>query len=281
LRLVKYHGLGNDFLIVDRDEIGPEADPGGLARRLCERHTGPGADGLVVLDAAAPAGGDLAFRIFNADGSEAEISGNGIRCAAAHLFASGRVPGPAVSLATAAGIRRLEIVSRQGGTFLLRTEMGVPRLDPAAVPFDDGRLHAQIIDYPLPISGKIHLVTCLSMGNPHCGLFFDHLPGRLEWQQAGALIENHPFFPRRTNVEFIRVSGRSEIEVLFWERGVGETLASGSGACAAAAAAMLKGYVDRSVRVRTGLGSLLVEWPDETSPVFQTGPAEAVYAAEV
>jgi len=281
VRFVKYHGLGNDFLIVDLAGIGPQTDPGGLARRLCDRHTGAGADGLIVLDLSAAAGADAAFRIFNADGSEAEISGNGIRCAAAFLFASGRVPGSAVTLATAVGLRRLNLVSREAGTSLLRTEMGVPRLNPADIPFDDGRLNGRIIDYPLTVHGKIQLVTCLSMGNPHCGLFFDRLPGRLEWQATGAMIEIHPFFPNRTNVEFIRVLGRSEIEVLFWERGVGETMASGSGACAAAAASMLKGYVDRSVRVRTSLGSLQVEWPEESSPVYQTGPAEAVYAAEI
>jgi diaminopimelate epimerase len=281
VHFVKYHGLGNDFLIVDRAEIEPGTDPGGLARRLCERHTGAGADGLIVLDGEPAAEGEVRFRIFNADGSEAEISGNGVRCAAAFLFASGKVSGPTVRFATAAGPRRLEIISREGGRFLLRTEMGVPRLDSAAIPFDDGRRHERVIDYPLTVNLKLQLVTCLSMGNPHCDLFVDRFPGRLEWLTTGAEIEIHPFFPQRTNVEFVRVLGRGEIEVLFWERGVGETLASGSGACAAAAAGMLKGYIDRSVKVKTALGSLLVEWVDEAAPIFQTGPAEAVYRGEI
>lgn len=281
MKFVKYHGLGNDFLIVDRAEIGAGTDPGGLTKTICDRHTGAGADGLILLDGEPAAGRDVSFRIFNADGSEAEISGNGIRCAAAHLFGAGGLPGRTVRFATATGPRLCQLVAREGGRFTVRVEMGVPRLASSEIPFDDGGRHERIIDYPMTINGKIQLITCVSMGNPHCDLFVDRFPGRMEWQAAGKEIEIHPFFPRRTNVEFVRVLGRSEIEVLFWERGVGETLASGSGACAAAVSAMLKGYVDRTVKVKTSLGALLVEWPDEASPVFQTGPAEAVYRGEI
>jgi diaminopimelate epimerase len=281
VKFVKYHGLGNDFLIVDRAEIGSGSDPGGLAKRVCDRHTGAGADGLILLDGIPDAGRDVPFRIFNADGSEAEISGNGIRCAAALLFAEERLPGRSFRFATATGPRRCELVAGGGGRFTIRVEMGAPRLASSEIPFDDGRPHERIIDYPMTVNGKFQLITCVSMGNPHCDLFVDRFPNRIEWHATGSEIEIHPFFPSRTNVEFIRVLGRSEIEVLFWERGVGETLASGSGSCAAAVAAMLKGYVDRSVKVKTSLGALLVEWPDEASPVCQTGPAEAVYRGEI
>jgi diaminopimelate epimerase len=278
LKFSKFHALGNDFLIIDRDEIGAAADYGGLARRICERHTGAGADGILLLADAADGSGEFEFRIFNADGSEAEISGNGIRCAAAHLFAQGRARGGRVRFRTSAGPRECELVGRKGDVATIRIEMGVPRLASNEIPFDDGRRHERIIDYPLTIGGKRRLVTVLSMGNPHCDLFVDRFPSRIEWHETGREIEIHPFFPNRTNVEFIRIVGRGEIEVLFWERGVGETLSSGSGSCAAAAAAILKGYADRAIRVKTSLGSLLVEWPEEKAGVFQTGPAEHAYS---
>ncbi|MCX6560199.1 MAG: diaminopimelate epimerase [Candidatus Aminicenantes bacterium] len=278
MKFSKFHALGNDFLIVDRAEIGSGADLGDLARRICERHMGAGADGILLLADAADGSGEVDFRIFNADGSEAEISGNGIRCAAAHLFSEGRASGGRVRFRTSAGPRECELIGRQGGVSTIRIEMGVPRLASNEIPFDDGRRHERIIDYPLTIGGKLRLVTIMSMGNPHCDIFVDRFPSRIEWHETGREIEIHPFFPNRTNVEFVRVIGRGEIEVLFWERGVGETLSSGSGSCAAAVSAILKGYADRTIRVKTSLGSLLVEWPEETAGVFQTGPAEFAYS---
>jgi diaminopimelate epimerase len=275
MKLSKFHSLGNDFLIVDRDEV---ADPGGyedLARAICDRHTGVGADGLLILSVTDAARGEAAFRIFNADGSESGISGNGIRCAAAHLFSQQKVEGRTVRFATASGVRACDFVERIEDRYTIRIDLGAPRLSSREIPFDDGRTHERVIDYPLTIHKKTYPVTLVSMGNPHCVLFVDNFPNRIDWSATGAEIESHPFFPERTNVEFVRVHGREEIEVLFWERGVGETLSSGSGATAAAVAAILKGLTERRVQVKTSMGRLLVEWEGDT--VRQTGPAEFVF----
>lgn len=277
MKFSKFHSLGNDFLVVDLDEVADFSEYGDLARRMCERHTGAGADGILLLSGRNMADGEVSFRIFNADGSEAEISGNGLRCAAAYLFAQQKVASSRAIFHTAAGLRECELIERHPGRFIIRIEMGVPRLLSKEIPFDDGRLHDRIIDYPLMINQKIHLVTVVSMGNPHCSIFVDRFPARIEWLQTGQEIECHPFFPNRTNVEFVRVQSREEIEVLFWERGVGETLSSGSGSCAAAVSAMLKGYVDRKVKVQTSMGAVFVEWAGEREKVHQTGPAEFAY----
>ena len=279
MRFTKLHGLGNDFLVASP---GGEADvsaAGDIARRICDRHTGVGADGLIFLTPEKGEPARAGFRVFNADGSEAEISGNGLRCAAAFLASSGAVTSPKVLFRTAAGERLSEVLSSRGPLFEVRIGLGAPLLTSKDIPFDDGRVHERIVDYPLAVIQRTIPVTCVSMGNPHCSLFFDHFPSRGEWRGMGTEIESHPFFPNRTNVEFIRVVGRDEIEVLFWERGVGETLASGTGSAAAAVASMLKGLTDRSVKVRTAMGSLKVEWL-EGGEVLQSGPAEVIFTGD-
>ncbi|MBC7360674.1 MAG: diaminopimelate epimerase [Candidatus Aminicenantes bacterium] len=276
MNFTKLHALGNDFLVVEdsqefKEELLPE-----ISRRLCDRHTGIGADGLILIRIIDREKSKVNFRIFNADGSEPEISGNGLRCAAAYLFNYQKVPAKIISFETIAGERTCELMSRDGSRFEIKIEMGVPKFSSRDIPFDDGAEHEFIIDYPLSINRKIYLITCVSVGNPHCDIFVERFfPARIEWHQVGQELENHPFFPRRTNVEFIRVLNRQEIEVLFWERGVGETLSSGSGSCAAAVASILKGLTDRKVKVWTSMGALVVEW--EKDKVYQTGPAELVF----
>ena len=279
MRFTKLHALGNDFLVVS-----PGGEPelpaaGEFARRICDRHTGVGADGLLLISPDAGEPDKAGFRIFNADGSEAEISGNGLRCATAFLAYENKIASAKAHFRTAAGDRVCEIISSRGPVFEVKVGLGAPRLAAKDIPFDDGRPHDLVIDYPLAISRKVYPATCVSMGNPHCGLFFESFPSRIEWHQIGGEIESHPFFPNRTNVEFIRVVNRSEVEVMFWERGVGETLASGTGSAAAAVASMIKGLADRAVTVRTARGSLTVEWP-EGGEVYQTGPAEVVFSGE-
>jgi diaminopimelate epimerase len=279
MTFAKAHALGNDFLFVTPEADLDPARAGELARRICDRHTGVGADGLILLN---PEPGDArtsGFRIFNLDGSEAEISGNGLRCAAAYLAWSGALKSPKVVFRTAAGERPAEVLASRGPVFDVRVSLGPPALAAADIPFDDGRNHDRVLDYPLTVVRRRFPVTCVSMGNPHCSLFVDNFPGGVEMSGIGSEIEGHPFFPRRTNVEFVRVLGRTEIEVRFWERGVGETLASGTGSAAAAVAAILKGLVDRAVTVRTALGSLKVEWP-EGGAVLQTGPAEMAFTGD-
>lgn len=277
MKFTKFHSLGNDFLIVDQDEVAEIEGFEDLARKICERHTGVGADGMLLISIIDRARGLVRFRIFNADGSEAEISGNGLRCAAAYLFSQQKVDAPRVLFSTPAGDRECALIERRESLFLIKIEMGVPRLSSREIPFDDGAVHDRIIDYPLMINNKVYPVTLVSMGNPHCAVFVDRFPARIEWRQAGREIESHPFFPNRTNVEFVRVLSREEIEVLFWERGVGETLSSGSGSCGAAVAAILKNQTERKLRVKTSMGTVLVEWDGDKDRVFQTGPSEFAF----
>lgn len=274
---VKIHALGNDFILVDREERGDIPDINNFVWRVCDRHTGVGADGLLIVAVTDRAAGRADFRIFNADGTEPEISGNGLRCAAAYLFHRKKVSPPRVLFHTPAGDRECELLSASENHYETRIEMGTPRLASPDIPFDDGAFHQTVIDYPLSINQETYPVTALSLGNPHCVVFVDRFPARIEWHQIGREIESHPFFPNRTNIEFVRIMNREEIEVLFWERGVGETMASGSGACGAAAASILKGWTERKVTVRTSLGALVVDWDEEKNMIFQSGPAEIVF----
>jgi diaminopimelate epimerase len=272
----KLHSLGNDFIVIDPGSAPEPSRLAEFARRVCDRHTGVGADGCLIIAVRDAARGQADFRIFNADGSEAEISGNGLRCAAAYLFHTQRVATKRVIFQTSAGERTCELIENQGSLYQIRNEMGVPRLHSRDIPFDDGREHERVIDYPLSINRKVYPITCVSVGNPHCDIFVDRFPARIEWNHLGREIESHPFFPNRVNVEFIRVLNRREIEVVFWERGVGETLSSGSGSCAAAISAILKGLTDRKVKVWTSMGEVVVEW--EKDVVSQSGPAEIVFS---
>jgi diaminopimelate epimerase len=278
MKFAKIHSLGNDFLIVEEAETKGLAEIGRFASRICDRHTGVGADGLLLISVKDKKRGLVKFRIFNADGTEPEISGNGLRCAAAFLYRQKKVDAPHIIFLTTAGKRECMLIEQKKSLFLIRIEMGIPRLNSKDIPFDDGSPHEKIIDYPLSINQKIYPITVISVGNPHCAIFVDRFPSRIEWHQLGREIESHPFFPKRTNIEFIRVFSRDEIEVLFWERGVGETLSSGSGACAAAVASILKNLTDKKVKVGTSMGQLLVEW--EKKKVYQTGPAEIVFRGE-
>jgi diaminopimelate epimerase len=278
MEFAKVHSLGNDFLVVRREAFADE-NLAGLAVKILDRHTGPGADGLLIIDVKEPAEARVGFRIFNADGSEAEISGNGLRCAAAYLHDRKVLGAPSIVFETSAGERTCELLERRGHVFEFRTDMGTPRFSSAEIPFDDGAPHDRIIDHPLVIQGRTYLITLVNMGNPHCCLFLDHFPpSEILFYQVGTAIEQHPFFPMRTNIEAIRVLNRKEIEAAFWERGVGRTLSSGSGACAAAVASILKGLTDREVIVRTTLGRLTVFW--EKDRVFQSGPAEMILVGE-
>jgi diaminopimelate epimerase len=283
MKVAKLHGLGNDFLIVEAC-AGPELEaPGEFAKRLLDRHTGVGADGMIVIGPAGAGGGagrnEFTFHIYNADGSEAEISGNGLRCAMGYVVHAGKAAGVNAVFHTVVGPRALEVVDRSGSRFRIKTELGVPRFESGAIPFADGKTHASIVDYPMAIEGKALKITCVSMGNPHCDIFVDEFPESAEWQEIGRRLESHPFFPQRTNVEFIRVVDRGMIEVRFWERGVGETRSSGTGSAAAAVSAMTKGLTDRMVTVRTAGGDLTVEWPKD-GQVYQMGPVELVFATE-
>jgi len=273
VRFAKAHGLGNDFILVE-EGLAP-ADVGPWARRLCDRHLGIGGDG-VVLHAPAPDG--VRMRLVNADGGEAEISGNGLRCLAAWAVRTGAAA-PRHVVHTAAGPRRVEVTPLAGSRSRVATDLGPPVLGSADVPVALDPPREPVLDEPLLAAGRTVRVTATSMGNPHCAVFLSAPPDDRLVAELGPSLENHPFFPRRTNVELITVLDRSRIRVRFWERGVGPTSASGTGAASAAVASILHGLVDRRVEVVCDGGVLEVEWP-EGGPVRQTGEVEVLFEGE-
>jgi diaminopimelate epimerase len=290
----KYEAAGNDFIIMRAQALtlgrrrASAARLGPFARAILGRHTGVGADGLFVVSPPADSAHDLAVRIFNADGSEAEMSGNGIRCAAAWLLdgggtntrrftRAGKAGAPKVqslTFETPAGLRTIESLGERRGRRLFRVNMGEPILDPVRIPFAGHRVTAPVTNYPLRLSGGVFKVTVTSMGNPHCSMIVGGFEN-LDWRALGREVERHPLFPNRTNVEFVRVLSRRRIEVRFWERGVGETTSSGTGSSAAATAAALNGLTERKVSVKTAGGGLEVNWT-RSGQVQLTGPARRI-----
>jgi diaminopimelate epimerase len=276
MRFAKLHALGNDFIVVERTDVPDGVPLGRLAEAVCDRHFGAGADGMVVAESRAESGdGGWTSRIFNADGGEAEVSGNGTRCLAAYVDATGRWPsdGDALRIATAAGIK---LVRRAGAAGVYEMEMGVPRFASADVPMALEPPLDRVVGFPLEVDGARYAVTALSVGNPHCTLFPDDLDA-IDFRALGAKIERHPLFPNRVNVEFVSVEAPDRLRVLFWERGVGETLASGTGASAATVAAAMNGLAGRSATVETVAGSLRATWRESDGMVVLAGPAALVY----
>jgi diaminopimelate epimerase len=273
MRFAKAHGLGNDFILVAREEC-PQ-DGAGWARRLCERHEGIGGDGVILYAVESEA---ASMRLLNADGSDGDISGNGLRCLAAYLAFRKGLPERHV-IATPPGPRQVQVRHRQGSRFTVLSDLGVPRLSSDEIPMALDPPLARVIDRPLDVLGRSILVTVTSLGNPHCAVFGEEVPAD-EWiGTLGPALENHPSFPRRTNVEFVTVVDRGTLRVRFWERGVGITRASGTGAASAAVAAMLKDLTDRRVQVVCDGGTLAVEWP-EGGAVRQEGEVELLFEGE-
>jgi diaminopimelate epimerase len=272
---IKYHGMGNDWVIAR--EIGLPSDLPLFSRAILDRHTGVGADGLIVVMKPAVRGNDARIRFFNADGSEAEMSGNGIRCAGA--FLAERNPGKReFKIETISGVKTLRRGKSGNGRRMFRVQMGAPILIAALIPFEPKSADSPILRFPL----KTHLgdlpVTVTSMGNPHCSVFVADFDS-VDWLRLGKDIEHSQYFPNRTNVEFVRLVSQNEIEVRFWERGVGHTMSSGTGSCGATVASILNGLTNRKVSVRTEAGVLEVEWP-EGGEVTLTGPAVKVMSGK-
>ena len=265
------HGIGNDFIIIDAIRQAPKApfDPSAVAKKKCQRHYGVGADGLILALPSAVA--DARMRIFNADGGEPEMCGNGIRCLGRFLYDEGIVTKNPMTIETLAGVLTLKMETRNGQP-MVTVNMGAPRLQPADIP-----VLAPSNRVTLELDGAPVHFFCVSMGNPHA-VTFDLYPGDDRFHRLGAYLENHPLFPRKANVEFCRVRDGG-VDVRVWERGDGETLACGTGACAVTVAGASLGLIPRSTEVRLPGGSLFIRW-DEAGPVFMTGPAETVYRGE-
>jgi diaminopimelate epimerase len=275
MRFTKMHGAGNDYVYVDCFRNPVPHDPAGLSRAISDRHFGVGSDGLILICPSDKA--DARMRMFNADGSEAEMCGNGIRCVAKFLYDHGLVRKNALAIETGRGVLGLDLEIQGGSVRQVRVDMGEPILEAARIPTSlPGN---PPINVPLAVGDHSFRVTCVSMGNPHCVTFVDALTDELVLG-IGRRLETHPAFPRRTNTEFVRVNAAEDVTMRVWERGSGETLACGTGACAVAVAGVLSGRTQRRVVVHLRGGDLRLHWSETDNHVYMTGPAVEVFSGE-
>jgi diaminopimelate epimerase len=273
MQFVKMHGIGNDYVFIDcfRDVV---REPQTLAVRISDRHFGVGGDGLILIMPSDNA--DARMRIFNADGSEAQMCGNGIRCLAKYLYDSGLSRKPELTVETLAGVLNLQLLTSNGTVDMVRVNMGTPRLRRQEVPMlGEGE---RVVAETLTVGNRAFSVTCVSMGNPHCVIFVDTV-AEFPVAEYGAAVERHALFPQRTNVEWVEWLNRREIRQRTWERGSGETLACGTGACAAVVASVLNSRTDRAVTVHLLGGDLQIDWAQDNH-VYMTGPAVEVFRGD-
>lgn len=275
MKFTKMQGLGNDYVYVNclKEKI---ADPPELARKISDRHFGVGSDGLIMINPSDKA--DFEMEMYNADGSRAEMCGNGIRCVAKYVYDYGLTDKTYISVETLAGIKYLDLTVEDGKVSLVKVDMGQPILEPEKIPV--ATKGSRVVDEPLLVDGKEYRMTCVSMGNPHAVIFVDEDVKNLPLEKIGPSFENHICFPKRVNTEFVRVIDRHTAEMRVWERGSGETLACGTGTCAVAVACVLNGLTEDAITVHLLGGDLYIEWDREKNTVYMTGPAEAVFDGE-
>ena len=282
---IKFHGFGNDYIVIESKDlalagISATAELGQFARRICNHHYGAGGDGIAVVSPSEVQGADFHVRIFNPDSSEASLSGNGTRCAAAYLYYKQLWSAAELRLSTRSGIKLYTIREQtDAGHYLFDSELGQPKFDSNSIPMTTREPMEKVIDYKLEVDGEWFAVTALQMGNPNCCIFVDDFD-TLEWRRIGKTIETHKQFPERTNVIFVRVVDRKTIELRIWERGVGETEASGTCSCAAAVAAMIKGKTERLLDVLMPGGRAKINWREADGEVVITGTAEVIYKGD-
>ena len=275
MKFTKMQGLGNDYVYVNclKEKI---ADPPELARRISDRHFGVGSDGLIMINPSDKA--DFEMEMYNADGSRAEMCGNGIRCVGKYVYDYGLTDKTQISVETLAGIKHLDLTVENGKVTLVKVDMGQPVFEPDRIPVKaEGSM---VVDEPLEVDGKEYRMTCISMGNPHAVIFVDQDVRELPLEEIGPSFENHERFPKRINTEFVRVIDRHTVQMRVWERGSGETLACGTGTCAAAAACVLNGLTEDEVTVHLLGGDLYIKWDRKKNTIYMTGPAEIVFEGE-
>lgn len=271
MKFTKMQGLGNDYVYVNGFEERIE-NPSEMAVKMSNRNFGVGSDGLILINPSEKA--DFEMEMYNADGSRGEMCGNGIRCVAKYVYDYGLTDKTHISVETLGGIKYLDLTVEDGKVVLVKVDMGSPILTPAQIPVIADE--AEAVAVPILVDETEYQMTCVSMGNPHAVVFMDDIE-HLEIEKIGPKFEHHERFPNRVNTEFVKVLDRQTASMRVWERGSGETLACGTGACAVAVACILGGYTENKVTVKLLGGDLLIEWDREQNKIYMTGPAEVVF----
>jgi diaminopimelate epimerase len=275
MKFTKMHGIGNDYVYVNTFDQKPPADPARLAIAISDRHFGVGSDGLILIDPSERA--DARMRMFNADGSESEMCGNGVRCVAKYVHDHGIARKSRLLIETGRGVLTLELEITGGKAKRVKVDMGAPILQGSDIPT---RLRGDPpVNVPLELEGQRFAVTAVSMGNPHAVLYVDDVAG-FPLAELGPVLEHHPAFPRRVNAHFVTVLSPREVRMRTWERGSGITLACGTGACAVCVAGVLTGRTEPAILAHLPGGDLELQWPGAGQSVFMTGPATEVFSGE-
>lgn len=286
MKFTKMHGIGNDYVYVNGFEEKVD-DPARLSQFVSDRHFGIGSDGLIMINPSKLA--DFEMAMYNADGSRGEMCGNGIRCVAKYVYDYGLTDKTQISVETLGGIKYLDLTVEDGKVALVKVDMGSPELQAENIPilmdgYEPGKGEAgTVVDAPIEVDGKLYHMTGVSMGNPHDVIYLEDGQSLkdLEIEKIGPKFENHERFPKRINTEFVKVLDKNTLEMRVWERGSGETLACGTGACAVAVSSILNGFTDREVTVKLLGGDLKIQWDKESGHVFMTGPATVVFDGEI
>ena len=275
MKFTKMHGIGNDYGYVNCFEESVK-NPAEVSKFVSDRHFGIGSDGLILISPSAIA--DFRMNIYNADGSQAEMCGNGIRCVAKYVYDYGLTDKTEISVETLAGIKYLRLQVENGKVASVEVNMGAPILEPKEIPV--AVEESPVVNVPVEVKGKIYHMTCVSMGNPHAIIFMNNVKD-LDIEAIGPYFENHTVFPKRTNTEFVEVLDRNTVNMRVWERGSDETLACGTGACATTVACILNDKTENEVTVHLLGGDLKIRWDREANQVYMTGPATVVFDGEI
>ena len=275
MKFTKMHGIGNDYVYVNCFEESVK-NPAEVSKFVSDRHFGIGSDGLILISPSAIA--DFRMNIYNADGSQAEMCGNGIRCVAKYVYDYGLTDKTEISVETLAGIKYLRLQVENGKVASVEVNMGAPILEPKEIPV--AVEESPVVNVPVEVKGKIYHMTCVSMGNPHAIIFMNNVKD-LDIAAIGPYFENHTVFPKRTNTEFVEVLDRNTVNMRVWERGSDETLACGTGACATTVACILNDKTENEVTVHLLGGDLKIRWDREANQVYMTGPATTVFDGEI
>ena len=277
MKFTKMHGCGNDYIYVDgaKEILTPQEKPE-VVRRLSDRHFGIGGDGVIFINPSREA--DFEMEMYNMDGSRAEMCGNGIRCVAKFVYDKGLTDKTSISVISCGKIKYLTLTVENGKVSTVEVNMGSPILKAENIPVISDK--EEVIGEEIEVDGEIYKMTCVSMGNPHAVVFMDEVEG-LPLEKMGPLFENHVRFPKRINTEFVKVLDENTVEMRVWERGTGETLACGTGACATVVACVLNGLTKEQVTVKLLGGNLQIQWDRESNLVYMTGPATTVFEGEI